>query len=803
LGASLHEIVEFVYNHKHIFDMASGRVGMDRFWLLALLIAAGVVGWFLIQSEHSDRQEQRETALLAVVDYTDHNPDGADGIAIVDVNPQSPTFGKILQQVKLGPNVSPHHLYYNRDESKLYTTALGGARLYKIDLAGTKIKRVTPLDAGPCEVGEDLYFSEDGSKYYLTCMGSHMIAVFDAKTDKMIGQISAPAPNQPFIRYPHGIAVHEQLDRMIVTETVSPDLQDAGMSVTVIEPSSGRVLSTHLITKDGKEGSAPVEVFFLPDRPVAYITAMFEGSLWAGVWDEGSKDFQFKVVDDLTTRGQSVPLEMYVGPDGYLYVSFGVPGGVNVYDIADPLAPRLLQTLPADAGAHHIVFSPDEKYMIVQNNLLNLEKMNAGTISVVDLESGRLAARVDSFVKRGLQPASIILMGQPDHHHSTASVPDVKLAPTQGFALHIDAIRHINGMPDYVVHHYCKTLNESYIQCLHAHVIGTETIISPEVYAQLPEEERASWHYHKDEIPLVDAKLPGLSEGEIAKVVAAIENTYGKVVIFWNPGDIAPLGTPSVTEPQSHQANTLREIFIKATDFSFDVPEELEGGLVVVTMENDGAELHHLQLARLRDGVTINQVQKILAEGPEEALFELLEWVGGPSIVSPGGRSQVVLNLPEGQYLLLCFLPSPDGVPHFAKGMVVPLTVAAGNADVSEPKANVSVVLTDFAFTMPAQIKAGKQIWKVTNKGAQPHEIPIARLMLGKTLQDALRFLQAPEGAPPFEYMGGLQAIDSGRTGWALFDLSPGEYIALCLVPDPASGKAHIELGMIAAFRVK
>lgn len=121
----------------------------------------------------------------------------------------------------------------------------------------------------------------------------------------------------------------------------------------------------------------------------------------------------------------------------------------------------------------------------------------------------------------------------------------------------------------------------------------------------------------------------------------------------------------------------------------------------------------------------------------------------------------------------------------------------------SEPKADFSVVLTDFAFTMPAQIKAGKQIWEVTNKGAQPHEIPIARLMPGKTLQDALRFLQDPEGAPPFEYVGGLQAIDSGRTAWAVLDLAPGEYIALCFVPDPASGEAHIELGMITAFTVQ
>lgn len=421
----------------------------------------------------------------------------------------------------------------------------------------------------------------------------------------------------------------------------------------------------------------------------------------------------------------------------------------------------------------------------------------------------------------GSEPLDFVLFSTPGFHpndivwleaqQQTMTMPPTMMSmPARGFALHIDTRKHINEMPDFVVHHYCKTLDQNYMQCLlfdsdqsTAHVIGVETIISPEIYAQLPEAERASWHYHKDEIPLVDAKLPGLSDEEVAKVVAAVENTYGRVVIFWKPGDVAPLGVPSVVNPQSHREGALREILIKATDFSFEVPKEIEGGLVAVTMENDGAELHHLQLARLRDGVTLDQVQKVLAEGPDYALFPLVEWVGGPSIVPPGGRSQVIINLPEGQYLLLCFLPSSDGVPHFAKGMVVPLTVTASSADVSEPKADISVTLTDFAFTMPSQIRAGKQIWKVTNKGVQPHEIPIARLMPGKTLQDALRFLQTSEGAPPFEFVGGLQGIDPGRTGWAVFDLSPGEYIALCFVPDPASGKAHIELGMITAFTVK
>jgi DNA-binding beta-propeller fold protein YncE len=382
---------------------------MDRIWIV--LVAAVIWGglWLLLGS----RPQPGEPPLLALVDYTSDNPQGADGVAIIDLNPHSKRFGVIMQKYPIGPGVSPHHLYYNHDGSKLYTTALGGARLYRVDLEGTRIRAISPVDTGPCQVGEDLYFTEDGTKFYLTCLGSHMVAVFDAATEQMIGRIEAPAPDEPFIKHPHGISVNEEIDRMLITETIAPDLTDPGASVTVIQPSTGQVLKTFPI---GPSGSAPVEVFFLPGEPIAYITAMFGDSLWmVGGWDESTQEFSMvHLVDDLMARCQGVPLEMYVGPDGNFYLSVARPGVVNVYDISDPMLPQFLKTLPADAGAHHIAFT--EKYMFVQNNLLNLEKLNAGTISVVDLRSGKRVANLASFVQQGLKPASLVLLGQPGHH---------------------------------------------------------------------------------------------------------------------------------------------------------------------------------------------------------------------------------------------------------------------------------------------------------------------------------------------------------------------------------------------------
>ena len=247
------------------------------------------------------------------------------------------------------------------------------------------------------------------------------------------------------------------------------------------------------------------------------------------------------------------------------------------------------------------------------------------------------------------------------------------------------------------------------------------------------------------------------------------------------------------------------EVVIKTKDYAFEVPDQIEAGLVSITMVNDGQEPHHAQMIRLNDGVTLEQFQAAMQES-EAAAMGLMTLVGGPGLVDPGLSTQVTLELKPGQYVLLCFVPSHDGTPHLAKGMVQPFEVVAASAEtatVAQPKAEATVKLQDFSFIFPTEVKAGKQTWQIVNEGTQPHEIMLIRLAEGKTLADAQAFAQAPHGQPPFSSIGGFQGITPGHSGWLNLDLQPGNYVALCYIPDPASGHAHMDLGMIMPFTVK
>ena len=82
-------------------------------------------------------------------------------------------------------------------------------------------------------------------------------------------------------------------------------------------------------------------------------------------------------------------------------------------------------------------------------------------------------------------------------------------------------------------------------------------------------------------------------------------------------------------------AAQIPEITIKAADFSFDAPAQIEAGLVKIKLVNDGQEPHHAQIVRLNDGVTLEQFQAALQEG-EAAAFPLVAFVGGPGLVDPG-----------------------------------------------------------------------------------------------------------------------------------------------------------------------
>ena len=368
--------------------------------------------------------------LLALLNYESkpNQPVRREGIAIMDIDPESTDFGKILMEVPLPPDLVAHHIFFNRDRTKAYITALNKSVLHAVDLTRFPY-RLRPIEVPECQVLEDLVVSEDNRIWFLTCMGSSTVIMGDAVTDKPTKVVRTNEGAPVSVRYPHGIAIHNGINRVLITSTVKPDMSEAGDSVTVIEASTGAVLSTHRVSsKEAPSKSAPVEVMFSPNTtpPVVHITNMMEGTLWAGVWDPTTMSFSFHEIDDFGPRQQGGPLEMLYNAKGdRLFVTTAKPGFVNVYDNSDPRHPKFLQAIPAANGAHHSLLSPDEHYLFVQNSLLNLEGMSDGSVTVIDLrKGGTVVGSIDTLKSQGFNPNCIMLL--PNHFRGESLRADVR-----------------------------------------------------------------------------------------------------------------------------------------------------------------------------------------------------------------------------------------------------------------------------------------------------------------------------------------------------------------------------------------
>ncbi len=367
--------------------------------------------------------------LLALLNYESKpgQPVRREGIAIMEIDPESADFGKILMDIPLPSDLVAHHIFFNRDKSKAYITSLGKSVLLAIDLTRFPY-RLRTIDVPDCQVNEDLVVSEDNKTWFLTCMGSSNVVMGDAQTDRPIKTISS-SDAAAFILYPHGIAIHNGIDRVLVTSTVKPDMSDQGDTVTVLEAKTGKVLSTHQVaSKPAPAKSAPVEVMFSPNSnpPVVHITNMLEGTLWAGIWDPKTKAFTFTQVDDFGAKEQGMPLEMLYNKKGdRLFVTTAKTGFVNLYDNSEPRQPKFIKAIASAPGAHHSVLSPDERYLFVQNSFLNLEGMSDGSITVIDLKNDKVLGNIDTLKSAGYNPNCIMLL--PNHFQNSGLRANVHL----------------------------------------------------------------------------------------------------------------------------------------------------------------------------------------------------------------------------------------------------------------------------------------------------------------------------------------------------------------------------------------
>ena len=262
----------------------------------------------------------------------------------------------------------------------------------------------------------------------------------------------------------------------------------------------------------------------------------------------------------------------------------------------------------------------------------------------------------------------------------------------------------------------------------------------------------------------------------------------------------------ATARPTPRSLGDIPELTIVTHDFRFEAPDIVPAGLTRVRLRNDGKEHHHAQIVRLGPGVTIPKLLEAIGKSVA-SLPAGTKFVGGPNVPAKGGISEVVLTLEPGQYALICFVSGEDHVPHLAKGMarlitVTPQQFVVAKSKPRQPVEDIRMTLHDYAFELPPAITAGRHTIRVENAATQPHEAVLGKLKPGKTLADLMQWMKTRDGDMPGEEVGGTVALSKGEVNFVNVDLTAGEYILLCFVPDAKDGKSHLSHGMIRQFTV-
>lgn len=241
---------------------------------------------------------------------------------------------------------------------------------------------------------------------------------------------------------------------------------------------------------------------------------------------------------------------------------------------------------------------------------------------------------------------------------------------------------------------------------------------------------------------------------------------------------------------------------IVAADYGFSAPDTIPAGIVNVRLVNNGPSVHHVQFMQLGEGKTVGDLMAALRNpGPPPAWAK---FVPGPNTPAPGDSTALVTDLPAGTYAMLCLIPDSAGMPHFAHGMVRGVVAVAGSGSAAvEPATDIEVALTEYAFTTTTDITAGTHTVRIVNRGSQPHELLLARLDSGVTVEQLIRWVDGGmHGRPPGVPLGGTSGMVPGAHADLTFDFTPGDYAFICFFPDANDGREHAQHGMFKQFHV-
>jgi hypothetical protein len=247
------------------------------------------------------------------------------------------------------------------------------------------------------------------------------------------------------------------------------------------------------------------------------------------------------------------------------------------------------------------------------------------------------------------------------------------------------------------------------------------------------------------------------------------------------------VAAPATAATVRPSANAFRVVaHDNASHMYFRVTGTPHAGRIAMHFVNRGRYAHEMALLRLKKHATLAQFKKALQQpDPETAANKLVVnpdgEITGPALLGPGLSETVYAPLKAGRYVMICFLPGPNGMPHAMMGMVAGLHVRPAAGAVAAPRIDGTVRLTNHKIELPKNFKRGGT-FAVTNVGTRAHDLSLAKLKGKTTLPQLFGCVGQAFGTNsmidtcPGTLAGGISDLAPGHTVYLHISLARGHY---------------------------
>lgn len=284
-------------------------------------------------------------------------------------------------------------------------------------------------------------------------------------------------------------------------------------------------------------------------------------------------------------------------------------------------------------------------------------------------------------------------------------------------------------------------------------------------------------------------------------------------------------------ETANASVNSFNTVKVTSTGMNFDAPDEIPAGWTSFSFMNKTPNVHFFVIQDLPEGKTLADSKREVvpyfqagmnywrdgdaanAFGAEgfgglPAWYGEVVMTGGPGLVSGGLTATSSVHLDPGTYVIECYVKGRDGNFHSFHGMIDQFIVTGDPEENSEPPKvdiPISIGTRDGIVLEKVPSRPGRHTFSVhyIDQAAYGnllgHDVHLVRIedsvteedleVLNKWMnwfyvgEDMEGFMvPSPEG---FTFLGGLQELPAGQTGYFTAVLKPGHYALISEIDNP------------------